>query len=134
MYHYRVYLLLRRDMRIFKNILFHKWAKKIGLDNKTLEIIINEISTGLYDGKLGGLLYKKRIGIKGKGKRSSLRTIIAFRKEDKAFFMYGYSKNVRVNIDEKEKQMYLKLAKIYFSYNKKQIAEAIKMKKFIEVL
>lgn len=121
-------------MRIFKNKLFHQWAKKIGLDNKTLEIVINEISTGLHDGKLGGLLYKKRIHINGRGKRSGVRTIIAFREEDKAFFIYGYSKNVRANIDEKEKKVYLKLAKMYFSYNKTQITEAIKMKKFIEVL
>ncbi len=121
-------------MRIFKNKLFHQWTKKIGLDNEPLRIAIDEISTGLYDGRLGKFLYKKRIGIKGKGKRNSLRTIIAFKKEDKAFFMYGYAKNVRANIGEREKQALLKLAKIYFSYNNVQITEAIDMKKIIEVL
>jgi len=121
-------------MKIFKNKLFHQWTKKIGLENKLLEMAINEISVGLHNGKLGGLLYKKRIGIKGKGKRSSLRTIVAFKKEDKAFFVYGYAKNARANIDGKEKQVLLKLAKLYFSYSDSQITEAINMGKFIEVL
>ena len=85
-----------------------------------------EISMGLHDGQLGGILYKKRIGIKGKGKRSGLRTIVAFKEGGNAFFMYGYAKNVRANIDEKERQILLKLAKIYCSYGNTQLDEAIK--------
>lgn len=121
-------------MRIFKNKLFHQWTRKIGLDNAALKTVINEISLGLHDGKLGGFLYKKRIGIKGKGKRSSLRTIIAFRKDDKAFFMYGYAKNIRANMDKQELAALVKLAKVYFLYNDGQINKAINAKKIIEVL
>ena len=121
-------------MRIFKNKWFHQWMQEIELDHETLKTIINEISDGLYEAKLGGFLYKKRVGIQGKGKRSSLRTIIAFKKEDKAFFMYGYAKKVRVNIGKKEKLALTKLAKIYFSYDDIQIIQAIKAREFIEVL
>ena len=121
-------------MKIFKNKWFHQWTKKTKLDNKILKNIIHEISTGLYDAELGGFLYKKRIGTQSRGKRGGLRTIIAFKKEDKVFFMYGYAKKTRVNIDKKEKLALMKLANVYFSYSEIQIIQAIKTKELIEVL
>ena len=81
----------------------------------------------------GGHLYKKRIAIDGKGKRGSLRTIVAFKKEDKAFFVYGYAKNSIENITEAELEALKELAKIYFSYGDVGINNAVKSKKFIEV-
>jgi hypothetical protein len=123
-----------KGILILKTRSFHQWANKIRLRDKSLKKAIAEIDQGLYDARLGGNLYKKRIATNGKGKRGGFRTIIAFKKEDKAFFIYGYAKNVCANIGEKERQTMLKLAKIYFSYNSIQITEAINVKKFIEVL
>jgi hypothetical protein len=97
-------------MRIFKTKLFHQWVRKIELDNTALKIAVNEIMLGLYEASLGGHLFKKRIRIKGKGKSSGIRTIIAFKKEDKAFFVYGYAKNKKANINETEKRIYKELA------------------------
>jgi hypothetical protein len=53
-----------------------------------LKETITEISAGLYDANLGGHLYKKRIGLKGKGRRGGVRTIVAFKKEGKAFYVW----------------------------------------------
>jgi len=121
-------------MRIFKNIFFNRWSEKIGLENETLKIAIDEISAGLYEANLGGHLFKKRIGLKGKGKRGGVRTIIAFKKEDKAFFMYGFAKNKKANIDEAEEKIYKKLAILLLSYSDDTIDSAIKNKELIEVL
>ena len=121
-------------MRIFKNIFFDKWAEKIGLENETLKMAIAEISAGLYDANLGGHVYKKRIGLKGKGKRGGVRTIIAFKKDDKAFFIYGFAKNEKANIDEAEEKIYKKLAAVFLSYSDDAINTAIKNKEIIEVL
>jgi hypothetical protein len=121
-------------MRIFKTSFFHKWAKKIGLENETIKIAVDEISSGLYDANLGGHLYKKRVGLKGRGKSGGLRTIIAFKKEEKAFFVYGFAKNEKANIDEIEEKIYKKLAALFLSYNDDAINLAIKNKEIIEVL
>lgn len=121
-------------MQIFKTKLFHQWAEKIGLDNKSLKLAIDEMVAGLYEASLGGHLFKKRIRIKGRGKSSGVRSIIAFKKDDSAFFVYGYAKNKKANITEMEKRIYKELAMLLFSYNARDLAYAIKNKELIEVL
>jgi len=121
-------------MRIFKNILFNKWAYKIGLENEILKTAVAEISSGLYEANLGGHVYKKRIGLKGKGKRGGVRTIIAFKKDDKALFIYGFAKSDKANIDEAEEKLCKKFATLFLSYNDDDINTAIKNREIIEVL
>lgn len=120
-------------MRILKTKIFNQWAKKTTLQDAELKKAVQEMRQGQYEASLGGYLYKKRIALQGKGKRSGIRTIIAFKKDMNVFFVYGFSKNVRNNINEEEKQSLKKLAKIYFSYNEIQINKAIKINEFIEV-
>jgi hypothetical protein len=72
-------------MRIFKSKWFNKWAEKEGLTDKALTEAISEMEDGLNDGELGGHVYKKRAAIQGQGKRGGLRTIIAFKVDDKSF-------------------------------------------------
>lgn len=121
-------------MRIFKTRLFHKWTEKIKLNDLSILNAIDQMQQGQYEASLGGYLYKKRIAIGNKGKRGGARTIIAFRKNDKAFFVYGYAKNSMSNITENELVALKDLANIYFSYDDKQIEVAIKNNKFIEVI
>jgi hypothetical protein len=121
-------------MRIFKNIFFHKWSKKIGLEDESLKMAITEISAGLYDANLGGHLYKKRMGLKGKGKRGGIRTILAFKKDEKAFFIYGFTKNEKANIDDAEEKLCKKFAALFLSYSEDTINIAIKSRELIEVL
>lgn len=121
-------------MQIFKTKLFHQWAEKIGLDNKILKSAIDEMLEGLYEANLGGYLFKKRIGIKGRGKSSGVRTIIAFRKNNSAFFVYGYAKNEKANITEMERKIYKELAMLLFSYNIEELNFAVENKELIRVL
>ena len=72
-------------MRIFKTRLFHRWAADEKLSDETLKQAVDEISNGLVDANLGGSVYKKRVAIQGRGKSGGVRTLIAFRVEDKAF-------------------------------------------------
>jgi hypothetical protein len=89
-------------MRIFKTRLFSRWAKDEGMTDEALREALDEVAAGLVDANLGGHVYKKRIGLNGRGKRGGVRTLIAFRIEDKAFFLYGFAKNERENISSKE--------------------------------
>ncbi|OYK79164.1 hypothetical protein CbuD7D7780_11565 (plasmid) [Coxiella burnetii] len=129
-----IVLTIREVMRIFKTRYFHRWAKSENLSDSQLKTAISELMKGLHDGDLGSYVYKKRIPILGKGKRGGLRTIIAYRAEDKAFFVYGYAKNVQANITPKEKEAYKKLSKTYFDMKELELQSLLKIGELIEVL
>ncbi len=120
-------------MQIFKNKAFHRWTKEVGISDEELKNAIREVSSGLYEANLGGNIFKKRIALNGRGKSAGTRTIIAFKTDKHAFFIYGYAKNVRSNITEQEELALKKLAKLYFSFSDKQLAQAIHAGELIEV-
>ena len=98
-------------MKVYKHIIFHKWAKSEKLSDEALLNAAEEINQGLFEAALGSGLYKKRIAVAGKGKSGGYRTLIAFRQNNIAFFVFGFTKKERANIDENEKQAYRKLAR-----------------------
>jgi hypothetical protein len=112
-------------MNVFKNAEFHNWAEKLGITDKVLSEATKEISLGGYEANLGGNIYKKRIPLGNKGKSAGARTILAFKVNDKAFFIYGFAKNKRDNIDEKELKALKKLAKIYLSLTDEELARTV---------
>jgi hypothetical protein len=50
-------------------------------------------------GALGGEVIKQRIAKPGQGRSRGYRTFILFRRGSKAFFVYGFPKSQRANID-----------------------------------
>jgi hypothetical protein len=63
-------------MKIFKLKLFHKWANKEGLTDDSLKKAVKEMEQGLIDADLGGHVYKKRVGIQGRGKRGEIIEVL----------------------------------------------------------
>lgn len=120
-------------MRVFKNKVFNKWAAKEGLNDAALLAAIDEIERGLIDADLGGHVLKKRVAISGRGKSGGVRTLLAYKVGDKAFFVYGFAKNARANISSEELKALKHLAKELLSYSDKALAEAIKHGVLIEV-
>lgn len=120
-------------MRIYKSKWFNKWASKEGLTNKALIDVVKEMEDGLLDVDLGGHVYKKRTAIEGQGKSGGLRTILAFKVDDKAFFIFGFPKNSQDNINTKELKVFKRLAKELLSYNVLQLNKAVNAGSFIEV-
>ena len=120
-------------MRILKNKPFSQWAKKLKMTDKILATAVNEMANGLYEASLGGHIYKKRLPLGHKGKSGGARTIAAFKVNDKAIFIYGFSKGDKSNITKKEEESLKDLAKIYFCYDENKINKAIKAGVLIEV-
>ena len=120
-------------MKIFKHRLFQQWVKAEKLTDVALVKAVDEINRGLHDGNLGGYLYKKRIAMPGRGKRGSYRTLLAFKQDDHAFFVYGYAKNVKANINAKEQTIYKDLAKTLLGLDKKVLEHMLKIGSLIEV-
>jgi len=120
-------------MRIFKTAYFHRLAEYEGLSDQEIVDIVEEMERGLHNGDLGGNVFKKRIAIGGRGKRGGLRSIVAYKKGDKAIFIYGYAKNVRDNISSKEKEAFKKLSKSYFYMDDVSLKRLLKKGELIEV-
>ncbi len=120
-------------MRIFKNKAFSKWASKEGVSDSSLSAAVEEIARGLVGADLGGQMFKKRVAVGGRGKRGGMRTLLAYRVEDKAFFVYGFAKNTRANIQDDE----LKGLKLYgaelLGYSDNELNKAVKADALVEV-
>lgn len=91
------------------------------------------MENGLYEANLGGNVYKKRIPLAGRGKRGGARALVAFKLHKTAIFVYGFTKNEKGNISNAEKEALQALAKLYFSYSKEELNQAIRAGKLIEV-
>lgn len=120
-------------MRTFKTRWSHKWAAKEGLKDGILVSAVEEMERGLIDTDLGDWVVKKRVALPGRGKRGSIRTLVAFRHEDKAFFIYGFAKSERANINQKELKALKLLAAELLGYSNRALAKAIQAGELIEV-
>lgn len=120
-------------MEIYKIIPFSEWAEEYNVSDELLIETITEMNNGLFDANLGGNVYKKRIPLDNKGKRGGARTIIAFKYNDKAFFIYSFAKNKQASISDKELKALKKLAKLYFGLSDNEIIEALRVGNLIKV-
>ena len=119
-------------MQAFKTKAFARWADGEGLGDEALAAAVAEMQQGLIDARLGGQVVKKRVALPGRGKRGSIRTLVAFRQGDKAFFVYGFAKNQRGNINDKELRALKLLAKELLNYPAASLARAMKAGELIE--
>ncbi len=120
-------------MRIFKSKHFTRWAKRQDLRDDVLREAVDEIEDGLIDANLGGNIYKKRIATQGRGKRGSTRTIIAFKRSHRIFFVYGFEKGERSNITEKELQALKIYGKTLLNWPDREILKRINEGELFEI-
>lgn len=83
---------------------FNQWAKKEGLKDDVLCETLEERNRGFLGDRIGSFIYKKRIGLSGRGKRGGARTIVLFKKAELVLFIYGYSKNEKSNLETREEK------------------------------
>jgi len=121
------------EMRTFKLKSFARWARKEGLKDDALLKAVGEMEDGKFDGDLGGKVHKKRVALPGRGKSGSVRTLVAFKDKKKAFFMFGFAKNQKSNIDDKELKALKLMAKKAFDKSDAKLKKDIKKKILIEV-
>ena len=107
---------------------FKKWSKKVKLSNQNLLDAINDLEAGLSTADLGSQLFKVRVKREQSGKSSGFRTIIVFKADDRAIFLFGFGKNEKENIDRNELQYFKKLGDDLLSLNSEQLEKAISQK------
>ena len=83
-----------------------------------------EMVNGLIDADLGGYVVKKRLALHGRGKSSGARTIVATNFGERWFFLFGFEKNERSNIDRDELKSLQQLALTLLSFDASQLETA----------
>lgn len=120
-------------MQAFKTKSFARWANRDGLSDEALVAAVAEMDQGLVDARLGGQVVKKRVALSGRGKRGGVRTLVALRQGEKAFFVYGFAKNERANISDKELKALKLLAKELLHFPPASLSKAIKAGELVEI-
>jgi hypothetical protein len=120
-------------VRIFKSRWFQRFAKREGITDSALEDAANRAGRGLIDADLGGEVIRQRIARPGHGKSKGYRAIVFFRRGARAFFMYGFPKSQRANIDDHELKQFKAAAKHVLALSERQLAELIERGDFVEI-
>ena len=120
-------------MRIFKNKAFAKFARKEQISDAKLWEAVTAAERGNIDADYGGGVIKQRIARTNQGKSGGYRAIIYYRQADKAFFVYGFSKNARDNIEEDEERELKRQAKISFALSNEQLLKLLENGTYQEV-
>lgn len=120
-------------VRIFKNAWFERFARKQRIDDDVLREAIFRAEQGLVHADLGGGVIKQRIARRGQGKSGGFRTIILYRQESRAFFVYGFPKGRRSNISDEEAAAFKRAARHILSLSDEHLAAMIEKGQLSEV-
>ena len=120
-------------MRIYKSKWFQRFARREGIEDATLKEAVHRAEKGQIDADLGGEVFKQRIARPGQGKSKGYRTILFFRRGERAFFVYGFAKSQLGNITENEEKQFKEAAKYVLSLSEKHLAALIERGDFVEV-
>lgn len=105
----------------------------VGLIDDALCQAVTEMAPGLIDADLGGHVVKKRVPLRGRGKRGGARTIVATRLADRWIFLYGFGKNERASLERDELRLLQELAKELLAFDDRQLAVALAAGEIVEV-
>jgi len=120
-------------LKIFTNAWFGRFARSERISAAALWDAVLRAENGQVDADLGGGVIKQRIARPGEGKSKGYRSIILFRKGEKSFFVYGFSKSELGNIRDDEKEQFKKMAKHVLALTDAQLNELIANGQFEEV-
>jgi hypothetical protein len=120
-------------LRVFTNAWFGRFARREKIKDAALRDAITRAEKGVIDADLGGGVLKQRLARPGQGKSGGYRSIILFRKGERAFFVYGFAKSDRDTLDPDETAAFKKSAKAFFALSDKQLDALLKEAALTEV-
>lgn len=120
-------------MRVFKTKVFARFARKERISDSNLLAAIRAAEVN-PDADLGGGVIKQRLARPNQGKSGGYRTIILYRKRDRAFFVYGFPKKSLGNINEAETRAFKKLAPVFLDATENEIERMRQAGEITEVI
>jgi hypothetical protein len=121
------------EPRVFNTRWFQRFARKERIRDAVLLDAVARAEKGQVDADLGGGVIKQRIARPGHGKSSGYRTILLFRRGQRAVFVYGFAKKERENIDSDEEKQFKEAAHHVLRLTEKQLAQLVEQGDFLEV-
>jgi len=120
-------------VRIFKIKGFARFQRRERIADESLSQATMRAERGLVDADLSGGLIKQRVARRGQGKSGGYRTIIAYRRSDRAVFLFGFAKNERPNLDDDELAHWQRIGRRYLGLDEDGLAAAIAADELAEV-
>ncbi len=112
-------------MRVFKTKWLARFARRERIPESSLLEAIAQAERGLIDADLGGGLIKQRVAWPGEGRSGGYRVVIVYRIKTHAFFIYGFAKNDRDNVEDNELQTMRDVAASLLDYDESRLHDAI---------
>ncbi len=113
------------EFSVYKSKTFARFAKKARITDSDLWKTAQLANEGMIDADLGRGVVKQRIARAGEGRSGGSRSIILFRKNDRAVYVYGFEKKDRANIRPDELEAFRELAKVILGYTKAEIEKRV---------
>lgn len=120
-------------MQLYKLKAFARFQRRERIADEALMRAVRSAEGGLVDADLGGGLIKQRIARSGQGKSGGFRTIIAYRRGDRAVFLFGFAKSERENLDHDELAYWQQVGRGYLRLDDDAIEAAIVAGELVEV-
>ena len=120
-------------MKKLKTKWFSKWARKQKISDIKLLKAIEDMENDLSSVNLGGGLFKVRVASENSGKSSAYRTIVVYRKDDRAVMIYGFMKKEQENLSTDELKSFKTLSKDILRLNDESLTKAIENNVFVKI-
>lgn len=112
-------------VKVFKTKWFRRFARKEGIPDKALCDAVARAERGQIDADLGGGVIKQRIAREGQGRSGGYRSLIVYRSEDLAIFVFGFPKSAREDLEPDELRDVRKTARLLLGFGAEELEEAV---------
>ncbi len=120
-------------MRVFKTKRFARFARRERIADASLIGAVQRAERGLVDANLGGGVIKQRLARPGQGRSGGYRVLLAYRRQAKAVFLFGFAKNERDNIEDDELATLRDIAQAWLEADGAALAGAVANGLILEV-
>jgi hypothetical protein len=120
-------------LRVFKTKWMARFARSEKLDDIRLAEAIADAERGQVQADLGGGLIKQRVARAGGGKSGGYRMVVAYRRGNRAVFLYGFAKNERDNIASDELRSLREIAAGFLDADEASVAQALNDGTLLEI-
>ena len=119
------------------NIFATKWVARYVRRERIADIslwdAILRAERGLVDADLGGGIIKQRVARPGQGRSGGYRMLIAYRRRNRAVFLYGFAKQERDNIGAEEWLTLREIGAAWLQADGKRVDRALAEKALQEI-